>query len=207
MADIEVDYKGNTIKQIDANTTEPLNTRGTWLEDDLTITSLWNYLGAGAEKISNFADFSVALADTEFNTWTPSTTAKEILATSPFGTFLADMANYDYVVRWKFWTDLKYNAGATLKNIPYKQRSISMHQTYRRSRTYSDFQANISNYNVIPSGGLPSGHIVLFVKRSNRGKPCGVVWLLCDGSTADIIERNGGHANDHDTAADTVREM
>ena len=152
MADIEVDYKGTTIKQIDANTAEPLNTRGTWLEDDLTITSLWNYLGAGAEKISNFADFSVALADTEFNTWTPSTTAKEILATSPFGTFSADMANYDYVVRWKFWTDLKYNAGATLKNIPYKQRSISMHQTYRRSRTYSDFQANISNYNVIPSG-------------------------------------------------------
>ena len=151
MADVTVNYKGATIKQFDANTTEPLHTKGTWLEDDLTIDSLWNYLGAGAEKVSNFADFSVALKDTDYNTWTPSTTAASILATDTFGTFVADMKNYDYVVKWTFWTDLVYNAGATLKNIPYKQRSISMHQTYRRSRTYSDFQDNIFNYNVLSS--------------------------------------------------------
>lgn len=147
MADIEVDYKGATIKQFDANTTETLHTKGTWLEDDLTINSLWNYLGAGAEKVSNFADFSVALKDTGFNTWTPSTTAASILATDTFGTFVADMKNYDYVIKWTFWTDLKYNAGATLKAMPYKQRSIAMINTYRRPMNYAAVIAENFNYN------------------------------------------------------------
>lgn len=151
MADITVTYKGNTIKSVGANSTTTLGTSGKWCEDDITIASIWNYLGANATKISNFADFSIALKDTDYNTWTPSTTAKEILATATFGTFSADMANYNYVIKWTFWTDLAYNAGATLKVMPYKQRSISTHETYRRPRYYSDFQTNTFNYNIVSS--------------------------------------------------------
>lgn len=151
MADITVTYKGNTIKSVGANSTTTLGTSGKWCEDDITIASSWNYLGANATKISNFADYSVALKDTGFNTWTPSTTATSILATDTFGTFSADMANYNYVIKWTFWTELAYNAGATLKVMPYKQRSIATFETYRRPRYYSDFQANTFNYNLVSS--------------------------------------------------------
>ena len=151
MADITVTYKGNTIKSVGANSTTTLGTSGKWCEDDITIASSWNYLGANATKISNFSDFSIALKDTGFNTWTPSTTATSILATTTFGTFSADMANYNYVIKWTFWTDLAYNAGATLKVMPYKQRSIATFDTYRHPRYYTDFQANTFNRNRISS--------------------------------------------------------
>lgn len=151
MADITVTYKGNTIKSVGANSTTTLGTSGKWCEDDITIASSWNYLGANATKISNFADFSVALKDTGYNTWTPSTTPVSILATDTFGTFVADVNNYDYVIKWTFWTDLEYNAGATLKNMPYKQRSISLSSAYRRPRLYTDFQAETFNNTVASS--------------------------------------------------------
>lgn len=149
MADITVTYKGNTIKSVGANSTTTLGTSGKWCEDDITIASSWNYLGANATKISNFADFSVALKDTWYNTWTPSTTATSILATDTFGTFSADMANYNYVIKWTFWTELAYNAGATLKVMPYKQRSIATFETYRRPRYIANFQSGTFNYNLI----------------------------------------------------------
>lgn len=153
MSDVNVKYKGETIKSFGLNQ-EPPETcamKARWMEDDLTIETMWNYLGAGAEKVSNFADFSVALKDTDYNTWTPSTTPGSILATDTFGTFVADVKNYDYVIKWTFWTDLKYNAGATLKNMPYKQRSISLSSTYRRPRLYTDFQAETFNNTVASS--------------------------------------------------------
>ena len=157
MADITVTYKGNTIKSVGANSTTTLGTSGKWCEDDITIASKWNYLGANATKISNFSDFSVALKDTDFNTWTPSTTATLILDTATFGTFSADMANYNYVIKWTFWTDLKYNAGATLKVMPYKQRSIATFDTYRTPRSYANFQANTFNFNRIsPANNVAS---------------------------------------------------
>ena len=146
MADITVTYKGNTIKSVGANSTTTLGTSGKWCEDNITIASQWNYLGANATKISNFSDFSIALKDTDFNTWTPSTTAKAILATDTFGTFSADMANYNYVIKWTFWTDLKYVQGATLKVMPYKQRSIATFDTYRRPRYIGNFQSGTFNY-------------------------------------------------------------
>lgn len=152
MSDIEVSYEGSVIKSAGLNGAPvTLATQGKWLTDDVEIAGKWNYLGAAAEKISSFADFSVALKDTDYNTWTPSTTPGLILATDTFGTFVADVKNYDYVIKWTFWTDLAYNAGATLKNIPYKQRSISLSSTYRRPRLYTDFQAETFNCNVASS--------------------------------------------------------
>lgn len=150
MSDIEVSYEGAVIKSAGLNGAPvTLATQGKWMTDDVEIAGKWSYLGAAAEKVSNFADYSVALKDTDFNTWTPSTTAKAILASETFGTFSADVANYDYVIKWTFWTDLKYNAGATMKVMPYKQRSITLFNTYRRPRYYSDFQAETLNYNLI----------------------------------------------------------
>ena len=165
MADITVTYKGNTIKSVGANSTTTLGTSGKWCEDDITIASEWNYLGANATLVSNFSDFSVALKDTDFNTWTPSTTATLILDTATFGTISADMKNYDYIVRWTFWTDLKYNAGATMKVMPWKQRSIAMHQTYRSPRYYSDFTQETNTYNRI--AGIDLSTAVMLYYASN----------------------------------------
>lgn len=167
MADINVTYKGGTIAGIGANSTYTLGTSGKWVEDDIAIQSHWNWIGANATLVSNFSDFSVALKDTEFNTWTPSTTAKEILATTTFGTISVDMKNYDYVIKWTFDTDLHYLTGATLKVMPIRQKAIAFAQTYRRPRYYSDFTAGNYNYNMA-SGNTTLAPVFLYYNGSGN---------------------------------------
>ena len=56
----------------------------------------------------------IALADTSYNTWTPSTTAKTILATADLGTFTAaNIDKYDYFVRIFGVYNIVYNSGTT----------------------------------------------------------------------------------------------
>ena len=172
MSDVTVKYAGGVIAELNNAGTAVLKANGKKLKSDVRVEYVkapWSYLGDGATKISNFADFSVALKDTDFNTWTPSTTATAILATETFGTFSADIANYDYVIKWQFWTDLKYNVGATLKVMPYKQRSIALFNTYRRPRYYSDVQAENFNYNLI--SGVDNVASILYYNSSGNLTP------------------------------------
>lgn len=148
MSDVNVKYKGETIKSFGLNQEPPETcaTKAHWMEDDLTIEALWKWLGANAELVSSFADFEIALKDTGFDTWTPSETATQILASTTFGTISADVANYDYLVKWTFDTDIRYNAGATLKSMPIHQKAIAFCQTFRRPRYYADLTARNYNY-------------------------------------------------------------
>lgn len=172
MSDVTVKYAGGAIAKLNNAGTAVLKANGKRLRTDIRVEYAkppWSYLGDGATKISNFADFSIALKDTDFDTWTPSTTAALILDTATFGTFSADVANYDYVIKWQFWTDLKYNAGATLKVMPYKQRSIALFNTYRRPRYYSDVQAENFNYNLI--SGVDNVASILYYNSSGNLTP------------------------------------
>ena len=165
MSDVTVSYKGGTIKSFGLNQTETLATEAQWMEDDVTINALWNWLGANAELVSSFADFEVALKDTAFNTWTPSETATQILATATFGTISANVKDYDYVVKWTFDTDLKYLAGATMKSMPIYQKAICFAQTFRRPRYYADLTARNYNYNQL-SGNTTYAPFFLYYNAS-----------------------------------------
>ena len=144
MADITIGYKGATIAEISATGTTTLGTSGKYCEDDISIaytkpSETWNWMGKNPVLVSNFSPFTVALKDTDFDTWTPSTTEKVILASADFGTFEADMANYDYIVKWTFETNLSYLAGATLAVMPKKQMTIAAQSLNRRPQNYSKF--------------------------------------------------------------------
>lgn len=107
----------------------------------------YNWMGKNPKLISNFPVFSVALKDTAFNTWTPSTTAAEILATDNFGTVDVDTGSYDYIVKWTFWTELSYLQGATMKAMPIKQMDEGYQSTFRRSSNYTNFVNKVFNQN------------------------------------------------------------
>ena len=150
MADITLSYKGSTIAEVSASGTTKLNTKGKFCEDDITLQYVkpaWQWIGQNPVLISNYPVFTVALKDTEFNTWTPSTTAKVILASADWGTFTADMANYDYIVKWTFETNLAYLQTATLKVTPQKQASIICQSLNRRSSNYTNFMSKTFNQN------------------------------------------------------------
>lgn len=70
--------------------------------------------GGGLVLITTLPDYEIAFEDTEFATWTPSTTAKAILATQTLGTFTAStLANYDYFVRQRIFVDVQYKSGTS----------------------------------------------------------------------------------------------
>lgn len=75
----------------------------------------YNFMGKMAEFIETVYEDEVALADTGFASWTPSTTAKAIVATTNAKTFVADMAHYEYILKWETTFTPVYTEGATLK--------------------------------------------------------------------------------------------
>ena len=84
---------------------------GNFLTGDQTISAIpdsWYdmggalaWMGGGAELVTTFTLADVKLSATDFNTWTPSTTATDILATRNAGTFTAtDAPNWNYFIVW-----------------------------------------------------------------------------------------------------------
>ena len=60
------------------------------------------------ENLGVIYEEETALKDTDYATWTPSTTSAVIQATSVGTTFTADMANYEYFLLWEFEFDPVY---------------------------------------------------------------------------------------------------
>lgn len=102
------------------------------------------------EKISDLWTGELTLADTSYPTWTASTTATSILATTNLGTFEADMDSYIYVIKWKYRFDADYLEGVTKKAIPIRQCMESWQTIYRRFNTLAQLKANTRpSYNAV----------------------------------------------------------
>lgn len=113
-----ITYKGQTLATV-ANQTKVLKTMGKYLEDDLTIVDAGGSGGNGFVLVESLPDIVVALADTDYATWTPATSAKVILPNRASGTFVAtDVGDYDYFVRQRVFLDVQYVEGtATAKGM------------------------------------------------------------------------------------------
>lgn len=75
----------------------------------------YDFMGKMPEFMEVVYEDEVALADTGFATWTPSTTAKAIRTTQNVKTFAADMAHYEYILKWETSFNAVLNEGATKK--------------------------------------------------------------------------------------------
>lgn len=75
----------------------------------------YNFMGKHPEFVQTVFNDEVALEDTDFATWTPSTTAASIVASENITTFVADMANYEYFLKWETSINVELQSGATTK--------------------------------------------------------------------------------------------
>lgn len=75
-----------------------------------------DFLGAEIEFMQEVYDTTTKLEDTDFATWTPSTTATTIKTTENL-TYkpVLNLAQYEYALRWKFLFDPVYNGSQTNK--------------------------------------------------------------------------------------------
>lgn len=96
---------------------------------------------------------TVYLKDTDFNTWTPSTTAATVIATASAGTFTAtDIADHDYFIRCRICSDLVYNEGtATSKGRFAKTVGENWYAITRRASNNANLNSSTRNGNVAES--------------------------------------------------------
>ena len=109
--------------------------------------------GGGLVHIASLTPQVVKLSDTDFATWTPSTTAKAILATANVGTFTAtDIADHDYYSRVRIYADIQYADGtSTAKGMFTKMVGENWYCLSRRASTNATLNSGTRNANVAES--------------------------------------------------------
>lgn len=117
---------------------------------DMDDTFSW--MGAGAELVKTFDPKVTKLSATSFATWSPSTTASDILATSNVGTFVAeDMDKYEYIILWECTMPIVSAASATKKALPVFVVSSQTQAIFKRPSTWANIEASNFNGNVCSS--------------------------------------------------------
>ena len=126
----------------------------------------WSWMGKNPTKVKDYGTSKVYLKDTGFNTWTPSTSASQIVAQADLETYTADFANYDYIVVFRFHTHFEYGSGRTAGNYITDYYWAAFNETLKYRNNYSSMVSG--NYSTITSatvgGGSRSG---LFYKAAN----------------------------------------
>lgn len=109
----------------------------------------WPWMGDGMELVNgNLYSKTTKLSATEFNTWTPSTTAKDILASENASTFTAtDMVNNQYYIVWKCDIPIVTASTATKKALPVHASAYIVHEIFRRPNTLANISADVFNGN------------------------------------------------------------
>lgn len=150
MSDVIVSYKDAQIASMNASGTKKLLTSGKYLEDDVSIAYTkppFNWRGEDAELVQRYTTEEFALSDTDFATWTPSTTAQIILQTSVLGTLDIDTEHYEYLILHPFDFKCVTQNGATLKAMPVRQTSVLAQYICLRPSGLANLQVPTYNYN------------------------------------------------------------
>ena len=107
------------------------------------------WMGVDAELVDTFTLSDVKLSATAYNGWTPSTTAKDILATRNAGTFAAsDMVENEYMLVWETVIPVVMQSGATQKALPVYLASTQVQSICRRPSSYANILSDVANNNV-----------------------------------------------------------
>lgn len=108
----------------------------------------YDFMGKMAEFVQTVFTDEVALEDTDFATWTPSTTASTIVASETATTFSANMSAYEYLLKWETSFSAVLNSGATTKAQLVWEGADQYQFLAKRPSSYTNIQAGNFNGNV-----------------------------------------------------------
>lgn len=162
IAAIPDNYVGNAVPIIGAmsytpNKTAPLIIRaGRYLAGDQTIGMIperyydmsgeFSWLGADAQLVKTFNAVTTKLSETDFASWPPSTTAKDILATADVGTFTTeDFGEYEYYILWECKIPIVYTGSPTNKAKPLWCVSSQVQTIYKRPSSWANIESDVFN--------------------------------------------------------------
>ena len=185
MPDVTINYNGNAIATMNASGTKTLNTEGTYCLSDIevvyskpstgisvvttqdvhggdiveiTATPVipYTWMGEDAELVQSYTTESKALSDTDFATWTPSTTAKDIVSSSNLGTQAIDTQNYEYFLMWKLYFVPTYDGSETNTARLVKNAQNIFYYIFRRPSNLTNISSQTNNNNVAVNINNPS---------------------------------------------------
>lgn len=117
---------------------------------EATGTLNWDWLGRNSCAMGTIYTLNTTLDQTDYNGWTPSTTAKNIITSvnvSP--TVVMDLANYDYIVVWLSDCVVAYNSSwSASKGSPLRNVCLYAQAVFRRPSTKASADSGTFNYNV-----------------------------------------------------------
>lgn len=128
-----------------------------------------SFLGADVECINdNVYEKTFTLTETLYNTWTPATSAKAIVASATkSAAFTAEhMSEYDYWIVWHCGVDMVYDGTETKKALTTFMRSVAVQQIYRRPASWTSVEhglldatviSNVSTLNLLRYYGTTTG--------------------------------------------------
>lgn len=116
----------------------------------------WRWLGVEPKSLGTIVTRSYKLSDTDYDEWEASTSAKVLIASENATTFVADMANKSYALRWRWQIDVKHLSGITLKAVPVYQCGEIWHLLCRRPSNLTNLAANNFNGNIAVNTRSPA---------------------------------------------------
>lgn len=165
-----VNVSGNTATQlmtIPATTYAPSGSAqiipsGRLLTGDQTISAIgppfydmsgaMSFLGAGVELVDgSLYTKTDNLKNTSFNTWTPSTTSTNIVASVSAKTISCDIGSYDYFIVWECGCDPVYTGSPTLKAHFLLSRCYMVQAVIKRPSSWANIQSDTFNGNACVS--------------------------------------------------------
>lgn len=147
MPDVNVTYNGNSILTQNGNATNKLLTAGMYMEDDVTIDHVYTFLGSNAELVKAYAKTTTKLSATNYNGWTPSTTAKTIVATSNLESVSINTEDYEYAIVWRFFVEPVYGSSATNTARLVKNAQCIFTYVFRRGSNLTNIASGTNNGN------------------------------------------------------------
>lgn len=123
-----------------------------------------SWLGADATLVHEITPITVALKDTGFNTWTPSTTAATVVTSQTLSgstqkyvaTELLIDGGYDYVHVWNMKMPIVYSGTPTQKALPVFSCGLLIQSIFRRFSSYANLLIGNLNNNVTAQTTLAS---------------------------------------------------
>lgn len=116
------------------------------------MSSDMSWLGADVELVKTFDPVLTKLSATSFATWTPSTTASDILASDTVGTFATPgLGEYEYYILWECSMPIVTASTATKKALPLFAVSSQVQSIYKRPSSWANIESNTWNGNVCSS--------------------------------------------------------
>lgn len=158
---------------------------------DNTLINTLDWMGEEPEVVEmNFSQFSTTLDQTSYPTWTPSTTAKAVVATKTTKNFSADLANYEYIIEWLWDVRIAYLDGTTYKACPESQFGTIYQVVHRRSYGVTSFANDVVDRNYCTAIYSASNYIIYWKSDGSKTWTTSPSYGLYGASNAATLGSN-----------------